>query len=561
MSKDNNPDSNLLRAHESFTEGLLKEVNVVKPVHNEKEQEQQASEDLDINYVKNFATEVKEAGFPKVKGKRAQQILEVFAHKLDQYQKDLEDLSKEDVAVDESNLSAEEKLKIEEKRKKRQEKIEQIANEVFIISCASNLAMEKSIEFCKECNLGKDINKFGENGFSALAAAKLAEKGEADLNQLKENGADENARDMFGRSAQDIVNSIQKFDSKDIDLEESQGFEGRERAFTARRKSLTKKSENSKSKNGGEDSEIGDESQARSELIEYLDGLKKKVGKRKSGLFGSDSDEDEQNNSGLTDAEFQMLKKMGIDPNDRLALDRELFQAVRSGNATLPLLLVKLGADVNYRENGLTVLGAALISGSETLIPILVYLSTPETRKSTLEVNRAFVDRLEDKIDALGSMVDSMGQNDINEYFKEKSQTIAKEETELLVKKEHEEKEKIEKAKHDAQEEELSADYVRLLQERKENEERREKEKEKEKDSRNEEYFDDEDTSLIGGIILTLAAGAVRAMQATDNDEEIESDFQERVEDSKSKSSQSSIVGSFTKRVSSKSGSNDNELQ
>lgn len=139
--------------------------------------------------------------------------------------------------------------------------------------------------------------------------------------------------------------------------------------------------------------------------------------------------------------------------SEKEELNKMLFDSVKAGSVEMPMLLIGLGADVNYKENGVSVLGAAMISGSHVLIPFLTYLSNPETKRVTVEVNRIFAERLEYVIPSLQKMIENMGQSKENilasEANLEKAKKMAELKKEEEKKKEQEEVEKKQKEQID----------------------------------------------------------------------------------------------------------------
>ncbi len=381
---------------------------------SQKQEEKSFEKEIDLKDLQNFAADISAAGFPKVKGKKAQQVIGVLAYKLSTYQQEISNLAAEEVVLDQTKLTPEEKFKLEEKRKKRQEKINKIAKEVFIIAFASNLEIAKTLKFCEQNNLAKNINEFGENGLNPYAAALISGKSQQDLEQLKSIGADPKAKDSLGKSAEEIANLISNFEENHLDEPDSQNFKSRRKSLVAPKKDA---------KSGAEKQIQKDNSQLsapnQSDLMNYLEEMEGEVGKpfglqktkSKKSFEGAAKDEtslessEKKNpsNLALTEDEIEFLKRAQIDPSDPNSLNKALFYSVMSGNATMPMFLIKLGADVNYRENGVTVLAAAIMNGSDSIISILAYLSTPETCKIAFDSNHEFFKQFEKNIHEIKS--------------------------------------------------------------------------------------------------------------------------------------------------------------
>jgi hypothetical protein len=104
-------------------------------------------------------------------------ILGSLPKKTQEYVEEIKKIKKEaeEEIVDEKDP---EKLrKLIERRLENQQRAQKIAQELFIISCASNKPLETSMKFHAQCNLGiKEFKDFGENGLSPLAATIISGK-------------------------------------------------------------------------------------------------------------------------------------------------------------------------------------------------------------------------------------------------------------------------------------------------------------------------------------------------------------------------------------------------
>ena len=87
-------------------------------------------------------------------------------------------------------------------------------------------------------------------------------------------------------------------------------------------------------------------------------------------------------------AENALAKALGLGLGEKIDINKMLFEAVQNGRPMFALLLIRFGADVNHKENGVTILGAAIAGGNNSLISILSDFSNPENRKAALDSNR-----------------------------------------------------------------------------------------------------------------------------------------------------------------------------
>ncbi len=150
---------------------------------------------------------------------KSKMILGALPKKTQEYVEEIKKIKKEaaEEIVDEKDP---EKLrKLIERRLENQQRAQKIAQELFIISCASNKPLKTSMQFHAQCNLGiKEFKDFGENGLSPLAATMISgkvreegqpSKAEEYLNKMKEKGLDEkevmNVKSPSGMTAMDIA--------------------------------------------------------------------------------------------------------------------------------------------------------------------------------------------------------------------------------------------------------------------------------------------------------------------------------------------------------------------
>lgn len=163
-------------------------------------------EKIDVEFVKKFIQEMlgDKENFTSQNPKIAK-ILKSMPAKLQAYLQELQALEKEKKLDDEINKTQQ---KPSEKRQKIQNRIEKITNEIFIISCASNNSLEKSLKFHEECGLDKEFSKFGECGLSPLMAAMLSGKSTQDLQKLLNLGAQINEKNAYGFTVLDFAEIV-----------------------------------------------------------------------------------------------------------------------------------------------------------------------------------------------------------------------------------------------------------------------------------------------------------------------------------------------------------------
>lgn len=83
--------------------------------------------------------------------------------------------------------------------------------------------------------------------------------------------------------------------------------------------------------------------------------------------------------------EREFLEKLlGVD-FDKIDINQLLFKSVANGNSMVAVYLVLLGADVNHKENGVSVLEAAVSRGDNSLVGAFAHRANPQTVKSALE--------------------------------------------------------------------------------------------------------------------------------------------------------------------------------
>lgn len=356
-----------------------------------------------LNYLQEFGKEL-QSDFEQSKAAEKIKAFAVIPEKLQYYLQQLEALKKEKLEEEaDENL-----VNSEEKKKKEQELITKIAQEFFIFSCASSKSMEESLEFHKNCKLRvQELSNFGENNLSPLAAALLAGKSQQDLNKLIENGAEPNAKNQFGQTAAEMAMmekgevKKQQSNSQDDDEERSQRPKAVKRKFTAVKQSSLQE-DSSKEDQQREEMQQRQLAEAAVALemheVEMMKLLRVAIRKKEAleevqeQKTATETVEKSSTETHLEkekqSAENALAKALGLGLGEKIDINKMLFEAVQNGRPMFALLLIRFGADVNHKENGVTILGAAIAGGNNSLISILSDFSNPENRKAALDANR-----------------------------------------------------------------------------------------------------------------------------------------------------------------------------
>jgi hypothetical protein len=382
-----------------------------------------AQEEIDLAYLQQFAEEILQSGFPK-NSRKGSQILDAIPKKLQEYLLEIKKIATEKAQekdVKDDKLSPEEKSKKIEKRKQSEARVAKIAQEIFISACASNKTLDQALEFHQKLKLGvKELNDFGENGLSPLAAAMLSGKTQDDLNKLLDKGANINQKSPSGLTVLDLAVLTQNEEmakfltekggklsliSSEKEQEEGLGGEGR-----SRQRSKISASKNQSNNNNNDDLKKELESSKQSQLqldeasaaleLHQLEMIKLRNEAQKKNeqvQLKSEQKKTEQEEEKLKNdpdqkkeesvKEDALAKALGINSAEKIDINKLLFNAVKNGNPTLALLLVSFGGDVNHKENGKSVLGAAVEGGNNSLIATLSSFSNPDTKKNALETN------------------------------------------------------------------------------------------------------------------------------------------------------------------------------
>jgi ankyrin repeat protein len=268
--------------------------------------------------------------------------------------------------------------------------------------------MEESLEFHKNCKLRvQELSNFGENNLSPLAAALLAGKSQQDLNKLIENGAEPNAKNQFGQTAAEMAMmekgevKKQQSNSQDDDEERSQRPKAVKRKFTAVKQSSLQE-DSSKEDQQREEMQQRQLAEAAVALemheVEMMKLLRVAIRKKEAleevqeQKTATETVEKSSTETHLEkekqSAENALAKALGLGLGEKIDINKMLFEAVQNGRPMFALLLIRFGADVNHKENGVTILGAAIAGGNNSLISILSDFSNPENRKAALDANR-----------------------------------------------------------------------------------------------------------------------------------------------------------------------------
>jgi hypothetical protein len=94
--------------------------------------------------------------------------------------------------------------------------------------------------------------------------------------------------------------------------------------------------------------------------------------------------QEEKKNSANKISELEKI--LGIPLNEK-TINQLLFSAVQNGQATFAQLLLNYGGSVNHKENGVTVLEAAIRGGNNSLIATFSAQASPETKSAALAAN------------------------------------------------------------------------------------------------------------------------------------------------------------------------------
>jgi ankyrin repeat protein len=156
---------------------------------------------LNLDDMLNFIEEIKKHGFNATNPK-AQEILKKFPYKLQEYLIEIEKIKK-----DKEKENPNETLAEKEKRKKENsERSNKIAQELFIIACASEMPLDKALQFHENCGFGvKELSQFGENGLSPLSAMMLSDKSPEEMQKVIDKGADINEKSPSGMTVTDLA--------------------------------------------------------------------------------------------------------------------------------------------------------------------------------------------------------------------------------------------------------------------------------------------------------------------------------------------------------------------
>ncbi len=402
----------------------------------EKQENQEFLEKL--QYLKNFAAGFSAADFVVTNPKFAA-VLGSMPFKLREYIEQISliegELEKED---NNQNLDP---VKKEEERKKREEKIQKLAKEIFIISCASNKVLEqkKITEFLDKFDLAKKLNEVGENGLSPISATMISAKSPQEKDQtiavLVVSGAKITEQDLevAGRKkTNEQENSRQREKEKD----EKKPVKKRLN-FKAEIEAQQKLEADLKAQqqiiNAGIALELHQETmlilrdqmrqKAREllkeqEKIDHSDLQQKKESEQQEGKIKTQEVENhkekkifETKNSELKVHEKKesepkvyerkisdLEKILGVSLNEK-TINQLLFSAVKNGQSALAMLLINYGADINKPvEQGKSSLEAAVISGNNFLISNFLERATPELKKQVFNTNPNLANLAENQV-------------------------------------------------------------------------------------------------------------------------------------------------------------------
>ena len=396
---------------------------------------------LNLDDMLNFIEEIKKHGFNATNPK-AQEILKKFPYKLQEYLIEIEKIKK-----DKEKENPNETLAEKEKRKKENsERSNKIAQELFIIACASEMPLDKALQFHENCGFGvKELSQFGENGLSPLSAMMLSDKSPEEMQKVIDKGADINEKSPSGMTVTDLavlvgnekmvetleqkggkLNLVSKEIGRETEAEEERekGREkSREREQEKQQRQIQKKQETAQREQAARElkQQMAEEriqqqqiarqmqmvivreamevhEERRAELLKKKKELQKIKEESDAKLREQEEQLKVQNAEIFKEQQFkneekkiekppisELEKMLGTTLVD-LNIDKLLFHAVRNGQQTRALLLVRFGGNVNHRENNISVLDAAVANGNNSLIATLFTFSSPDTIKKALAV-------------------------------------------------------------------------------------------------------------------------------------------------------------------------------
>ncbi|MES2961543.1 MAG: hypothetical protein V4694_04070 [Pseudomonadota bacterium] len=404
-------------------------------------------EGINLDDILKFIEEIKKHGFNATNPK-AQEILKKFPHKLQEYLVEIEKIKK-DKERENPNETLEEK---EKRKKENSERSNKIAQELFIIACASEMPLDKALQFHADCKFGvKELSQFGENGLSPLAAMMLSDKSPEEMQEIIDKGADINEKSPSGMTATDLavlvgnekmaetleqkggkLNLVSKERGREAEVEEENEKEkgrekSREREQEKQQRQIQKRQEAAQREQAARElkQQIAEEriqqqqiarqmqmvmvreameahEERRAELVRKKAELKKAKEESDAKLREQEAQLKTQNEVIFKEqqqlkTEEKKIEKPPISELEKmlgttlvdLNIDKLLFHAVRNGQQTMALLLVRFGGNVNHRENGISVLDAAVANGNNSLIATLFTFSSPDTIKKALAIGDA----------------------------------------------------------------------------------------------------------------------------------------------------------------------------
>ena len=403
-------------------------------------------EGLNLDDILKFIEEIKKHGF-NASNPKAQEILKKFPHKLKEYLIEIEKIKK-DKEKENPNETLEEK---EKRKKENSERSNKIAQELFIIACASEMPLDKALQFHENCGFGvKELSQFGENGLSPLSATMLSDKSPEEMQKVIDKGADINEKSPSGMTVTDLavlvgnekmvetleqkggkLNLVSKERDRETEAEEETKKEkGREKSRereqekqqrqiqkkqeAAQREQVTRELKQKMAEERIQQQQIARQMQMmivreamevheerRAELLKKKQELQKTKEESDAKLREQEAQLKAQNAEIFKEQQFKIeekkIEKPPISELEKmlgtilvdLNIDKLLFHAVRNGQQTMALLLVRFGGNVNHRENGISVLDAAVANGNNSLIATLSTFSSPDTIKKALAVGDA----------------------------------------------------------------------------------------------------------------------------------------------------------------------------
>lgn len=276
-------------------------------------------------------------------------------------------------------------LKELEKQGRNSEKnLPEIAHEIFVIACASEMPIEAVEQFFMECGFGVlDLNKFNKSGkFNALAAALVGGRNKKFLKWLIALGANVNFKSPDGNNMAHIAamfglgKDVMEFlieEGVDINAQNNEGM-------TALDISMLRIDR---------------------ELVGFLRENGAKAGLK--DLFAEKSEAEKNAEKEKINAEK--------DDNKEVSKEEQLHDAILKGDVATVSSLIFEGANVNAMQNGETILQTAVRAGNWSITEKVADRATTTTKENIRGASNA----VDEMIDNAGS-IQSRVQDSFNHH-------------------------------------------------------------------------------------------------------------------------------------------------